>query len=98
MTLKLTGPARRDINAIVGYIAKDSPKASEQFANNLARKFTALADAPLIGREQDDYGVGIRTFPFGNYMIFYRPAKDGVVIVRVLHGARNLPETFKAES
>lgn len=97
MTLKFTGPARRDINAIVGYIAKDSPKASEQFANDLSRKFAALAGAPLIGREHDDYGASIRTFPFGNYMIFYRPTEAGVIIVRVLHGARNLPSAFKAE-
>ena len=80
MTLKFTGPARRNINAIVGYIAKDSPKASEQFANDLSRKFAALAGAPLIGREHDDYGTGIRTFPFGNYMIFYRPMTEGIII------------------
>ncbi|MBF0375377.1 MAG: type II toxin-antitoxin system RelE/ParE family toxin, partial [Alphaproteobacteria bacterium] len=65
MALKFTGPARRDIIAIVGYIAKDSPKASEKFADDLSRKFATLAGAPLIGREHDDYGAGIRTFPFG---------------------------------
>jgi toxin ParE1/3/4 len=29
----------------------------------------------------------------GNYLIFYRPISDGIEIVRVLHGARDIPTT-----
>jgi len=32
--------------------------------------------------------------PVGNYVIFYRPIEDGIVVIRVLHGARDLPELF----
>jgi len=32
---------------------------------------------------------------FKNYLIFYRPIEQGVEIVRVLHGARDMPSVFK---
>ena len=32
---------------------------------------------------------GLRSFPHGDYLIFYRPLRDGVSIVRVLHGSRD---------
>ena len=28
------------------------------------------------------------------YVIFYRPVKDGILIARVLHGYRDLPPLF----
>ncbi|WP_008538835.1 type II toxin-antitoxin system RelE/ParE family toxin [Bradyrhizobium sp. CCGE-LA001] len=30
--------------------------------------------------------MGLRSFPVGNYVIFYIPLPDGVEIVRVMHG------------
>lgn len=97
MTVTVTQPARRDVRGIVGYIAKDNPRAAERFANDLAGKFATLDEAPLIGREHADFGTGIRFFPFGSYLIIYRSEKAGVVIIRVLHGARNLPDAFQAK-
>ena len=94
MAIKFTRPARRDVDGIVGYIAKDNPKAAEVFANSLVQKFAALHEAPLIGRDRDDFGKGLRSFPFGSYPIFYRSADFGITIVRVLHGARNLPDVL----
>jgi hypothetical protein len=35
--------------------------------------------------------------PFGNYLIFYSPIADGVIVLRFLHRARNLPELFRPE-
>jgi toxin ParE1/3/4 len=33
--------------------------------------------------------------PLGNYIIFYRPIDDGIEVVRILHGARDLPPLFE---
>jgi toxin ParE1/3/4 len=41
---------------------------------------------PLVPRYEQR---GIRLRVFGNYLIFYRIEADRVVIVRVLHGARD---------
>ncbi|QQP90392.1 type II toxin-antitoxin system RelE/ParE family toxin [Skermanella sp. TT6] len=78
------------------YIAKDSPRMAEQFVSGVRETFKTLAKSPLLGRERDDLGREIRMFPFGKYLIFYRSRDDGVLIVRVLHGARSLPDLFKS--
>jgi len=42
--------------------------------------------------------IGMRSWRvkrFPKYLIFYIPIEDGVEIVRVLHGARNLEAIFR---
>ena len=39
---------------------------------------------------RSDIVPGVRSFPVGNYLIFYRETGQGIEIIRVLHGARNL--------
>ncbi len=34
-------------------------------------------------------------FPVGSYLILYREITGGVEIVRVVHGARDLPDLFE---
>ena len=38
---------------------------------------------------------GVRSFPFGAYVIFYRPLQDGVDVVRVLHGSRDVESALE---
>lgn len=45
---------------------------------------------PDIGRSCPELPGKVRSFVLGRYVIFYRPSSDGVEIVRVLHGARDL--------
>jgi toxin ParE1/3/4 len=55
-----------------------------------------LAAIPGIGARyepKDPLFEGVRVFPvsrFKKYLIFYRPIKDGIEVLRVLHGARDL--------
>jgi len=49
-----------------------------------------LAANPLAGRTRDDLAPKIRSFPVGNYIIFYLPLSDGVEVVRVLHGRQDI--------
>lgn len=50
---------------------------------------------PKLGRERFDLAPELRGLPVGNYIIFYRPMKDGIQVIRVLHGARDLPSQFE---
>lgn len=94
--VKYARRAELDIDGIIGYIAKDNRLAAEDFAAQLVGKVYVIAETPLIGRERDDFGGGVRVFPFGNYIIFYRPTDVGVTILRVLHGARNLSDAYRS--
>jgi toxin ParE1/3/4 len=50
---------------------------------------------PKIGRTRDELSSGLRSFPAARYIIFYRENRDGIEIVRVLHGARDFPPLFE---
>ena len=50
---------------------------------------------PLMGREGGELSPGLRSFPVGRHVIFYRPMANGVEIARVLDGARDLPPLFE---
>lgn len=43
--------------------------------------------------------VGVRMFPlkkFPKHLVFYRPLENGIEIIRVLHGARDIESPFEA--
>ncbi len=45
-----------------------------------------------------ELGEGIRSFPSGNYVIFYRTVEGGIEIMRVLHGARDIEKIFAQDT
>jgi len=47
-----------------------------------------------MGRSRFDLSPELRGFPVGSHLIFYRPAVDGIEVIRVLHGARDIPKLF----
>lgn len=53
-----------------------------------------LARNPKAGRERPDLAPRLRSFPVARYVLFYRPIDDGVEIVRVLHGSRDIDSIF----
>jgi toxin ParE1/3/4 len=55
-----------------------------------------LAATPGIGRSRQELRPELFSFPVGRHLLFYRPQPGGIVLVRVLHGARDLPALFSA--
>jgi toxin ParE1/3/4 len=55
-----------------------------------------LATQPHSGRARDDIGPDLRSVIIGNFIALYRVESDDVIIVRVLHGSRDLdPEKYE---
>lgn len=65
------------------------------FVKKLHGQMEKLAASPSMGRSRDQLLSGLRSFPYGNYLIFYIPLDDGVDIVRVLNGVRNIEALFQ---
>jgi len=86
--------AKADILEIWEYIAKDSLRAADRFVDRLDQAFERLAEFPGLGRMRDELGPSLRSFPIGNYLIVYRPVKDGIEIARVLSGYRDIEALF----
>lgn len=81
-----TRTSLRDLDNIWDFIAEDSPERASRFIRELREKMEILAEQPRMGRSRDELSPGLRSFPFGNYLVFYRVADDGIIINRVLHG------------
>jgi len=47
-----------------------------------------------MGRNRDELYPGLKSFPVGKYIIFYLPISDGLEIVRILHGMRDIDTFF----
>jgi toxin ParE1/3/4 len=48
-----------------------------------------LLDFPLSGPSREQFSAGLRVLLEGNYAIYYMVAGSELVLVRVLHGARD---------
>jgi len=95
MAYRLTAPARRDVHEIWSYIADDNEPAADRLIDNLIRRFRLLGENPAAGRVRDELRQGYRSFPVGEYLIFYRIGAPGVQIMRILHGRRDLGRLFR---
>jgi toxin ParE1/3/4 len=88
----ITSSAEQDIDEILRFIAVDDLDAAIAFFDRLIGRFEMLAENPKAGRERSELKQDLRSFPEGNYLVFYREWAGIVAIVRVLHGARDLDE------
>jgi len=50
-----------------------------------------------MGRARVELAPGVRSLPFGRYVIFYLPLHDGIDVVRVLHSARDIEAIFEMD-
>jgi toxin ParE1/3/4 len=91
---RVSDEARSDLDEIWFYIAQDNPDAADAFIRAVISRFPRLAKMPHLGRLREELSSHLRSFPVGRYVIFYRPFDNGIEIVRVLHGARDLPPLF----
>ena len=93
-SLRFTELAEADLAEISAFIAKDNPTAAMRLIDMVEEKCRLIASRPAIGRPRDALLAGLRSHPIGQYIVFYRPIPDGVEIVRVLHGARDVDAAF----
>jgi len=92
---RLSEAASSDLDEIWFFIALDDSHTADRFIKKLILCFPMLASMPEMGRERPELSSKLRSFAFAPYVIFYRFFDDGIEIVRVLHGARDLPPLFE---
>ncbi len=90
MRVVFSDQARQSLTDIGDYIALDSARQAQSFTRTLRAKAVSLRNAPrafpLFANREDS---GIRSRPFGSHLIFYRVEVNRILIVDILHGARD---------
>ena len=98
MRLAYTPRAEQDLEAIADYIAADNPGRALSFVRELRAQCQRITLNPPGYRLRPELGDGIRSCPHGHYIIFFEFDPNAVLIVRILHGARDLPAVFDADA
>jgi toxin ParE1/3/4 len=79
-----------DLDSIWSFIAADSESAADKQVGRIVEVFEMLMQNPRAGRERSELQRHLRSFPVGNYIVFYIPLRDGIEIVRVMHGRQDI--------
>lgn len=94
---RLARPAKADLDQIWLYVAEASSiETADRFVDALTDQFLILNAMPQIGRTRNDIEPNLRSFPVGDYIIYYRRRpRGGISISRVIHGRRNQTRAWK---
>jgi plasmid stabilization system protein ParE len=89
---RLTPEARLDLLSLWEFIARDNISAADRVAERLANAFRSLARFPRKGHARSDLHTSdeVLFWPVGSYVVVYRPEPKPILIVRIIHGARDL--------
>jgi toxin ParE1/3/4 len=98
MTRKIIRPqiVDEDLAGLAQYIARDNAEAALRFLEAAELAFQKLAEMPGMAglwESPNPRLAGIRVWSirrFENYLVFYRPIEDGIELVRILRGSRNI--------
>ena len=95
MHYRIARPAQRDLEEIYIYWAeRTNPDVAGRILDSLIDRFWLLGEHPDAGRKLDDIAPGVRCFPAGKYLIYYRRFGRGTDILHVFHGARDQTKIF----
>ena len=92
--------AGRDLDGHCGFIAGDNPEAAERVRQTILNTADLLAQHRELGpriRNAAPRHSQIRWFvvpKFRNYLIFYQPFEETIMVVRVLHAAQDWTRFF----
>lgn len=92
-----TGAAKRDLTRLYSYLWEYNPQAAERFLHEVEAAILGLSEFPQKARRWISLHrqlEAVRVWPlipqFPSYLIFYRPVADGVEVLRVIHGAKDV--------
>lgn len=92
MRLAWSGPAVKDRKAIFSHIATENPIAAVAMDDLFVDRARLLLDHPKPGRPGRQPGTR-ELVAHRNYLLIYGINRGTILILRVLHGARQWPPT-----
>lgn len=90
MKYRLSRRAENDVEAIGDHIAADSPAAAARVIRDFVRRWQLLAMQPFSGQSAEEFGPETRRLVMGRYLAFYKVTPQELLILRVLHGSRDI--------
>ena len=98
LTLRYLAQAKDDIIEIKRYIEGEcgSEDVALQFTDKLREQCRRLAELPgQLGRPRPELRCDLRSFPYGNYVIFFIYGEQYLDIITIIEGHRDLDAHFE---
>jgi len=96
--VRFSAQAERELREIGAWIARESPEHAVRFILALRQTARQIGGAPRGFPLIERYAAkGIRRRAHGNYLIFYRVEGSQIVILHIIHGARDYAALLGAE-
>lgn len=99
--LRYLAQAKDDLISIKKYIARETGSQSTalQYTGKIREQCRKLADLPgEIGRLRPELRENLRSFPYGNYVIFFMVNDDTLEIVTIIEGHRDIEAVFEEQT
>jgi toxin ParE1/3/4 len=96
--LRYSEQAKKDLVQIRRYLTKESgsKEVARRFLAKLRQQCQQVATLPgMMGRARPELFEGLRSLPYGNYVILFRYNNDFVEIVSIIEGHRDIEELFR---
>ncbi len=91
--VQLARSAETDLLEAWLFIAEENPDAADHLLDAIEREASVLATQPLMGRTRPELAEGARSWPTSTpYILYYTVAMDGIVVLRILHHARDVKQ------
>ncbi len=76
-------------------IAEENLVAADEVLDSIQTTVLLLSSQPELGRVRPELADGLRSCPTRTqYIIFYLPEADGLMVVRVIHHARDVNDNY----
>ncbi len=84
---RLSNKADEDLAGIYAFsYRRFGETGADAYLLALEERFLALAAQPHLGRKADHIRKGYFRYEHASHTIFYKVRKDGITVMRVLHG------------
>ena len=86
--------AEQDLDAAYEYVRQDNPRAASRLVNRVFQAVEMLSCYPSAGhpvRVPSTRELSISRAP---YIVVYRPTRNEIQVLSVMHGARRWPTSF----
>jgi addiction module RelE/StbE family toxin len=93
MKIEWTQPAVLDLESIRDYIKRDSEYYATRFVERIIEAVESIEKFPRMGRSVPEAEEeSIREVLLHNYRIIYRVETDRILVLTIVHGARDLSQ------
>jgi len=91
----LSQEADNDLEEIFDYTFEEFGfNQAVKYLDEIAEVFVKIINTPEMERSRNEIKKSLYSLPTGSHVVFYTIQIDRIRIVRVLHGAKDMPKSF----